>query len=382
MTTSIYQPEHEAFRGSVRTFLEREVVPHFNEWEKSGKVPHDFYTKVGDLGLFGLRVPEEYGGGGLENSFLYQSVWTEECSRAGVALGGVGTHANLVIPYILANGSPEQKKRWLPDMVDGRRMGAIAMTEPATGSDLAGMRTSARKDGGDWVLNGQKTFITGGINADLVIVAARTSTHEERRKGLSLFVVESHFDGFSRGRNLEKMGQKATDTAELFFEDVRVPMGNLLGEEGAAFSYLAHNLVGERLGIALGAQVSAETALRITIDYVKERKVFGQPVAGFQNTKFELASCRTEIAAGRALIDQYMLAHEAGELTASEASMAKVYCTELQSRVIDRCLQLHGGYGFMSEYRISRMYTDSRISRIYGGTNEVQRGIIAKSIGL
>ncbi|GAA5061104.1 acyl-CoA dehydrogenase family protein [Nocardia callitridis] len=382
MTNSLYHAEHEEFRSSVRGFLDREVVPYFAEWERAGKVPHDFYAKVGELGVFGLRVPAGYGGGGLANSFLYQSVWTEECGRAGVALGGVGAHANLVIPYILANGTDEQKSRWLPDMVAGRCMGAIAMTEPGTGSDLAGMCTGAVRDGEDWVLNGQKTFITGGINADLVIVAARTSTEQDRRKGLSLLVVESHFGGFSRGRNLEKMGQKATDTAELFFDNVRVPGDNLLGEEGNAFAYLAQNLVGERLGIALGAQVSAETALRLTLDYVRERKVFGQPVAQFQNTKFELASCRIEIAAGRALIDRYMVAHEAGELTAPEASMAKVYCTELQARVIDRCLQLHGGYGFMSEYRISKMYTDSRISRIYGGTNEVQRVIIAKSIGL
>lgn len=380
---SVYKPEHDEFRAVLRAFLEREVVPDFPQWEKDGKVPHDFYAKIGELGFFGLKVPEEYGGAGLgEEAFLYSSVWTEECSRAGVSLGGAATHTNLVMPYILAHGNDEQKQRWLPGMVDGTLMGSIAMSEPETGSDLAGMKTRAVRDGDEWVLNGAKTFITGGINADLIVVAARTSEHENRRDGLSLFVVEATRPGFARGRNLEKIGLKANDTAELFFEDVRLPAANLLGEEGKAFSYLAKNLVGERLGIAIGAQVSAETALRITVDYVTQRKAFGQPVSAFQNTKFQLATCRLEIAAGRALIDQCMIKHAAGELTAVEASMAKVFCTELQNRVIDTCLQLHGGYGFMTEFRIGKMYTDARISRIYGGTNEVQRGIIAKSLGL
>ena len=381
--SSIYRPEHDEFRALVRGFLEKSVAPRFPEWEKAGLIPHDFYLEVGELGYFGLRTPEEYGGSDLgEGAFLYQSVWTEECSRAGVSLGGAATHANLVMPYILKHGSDEQKQRWLPGMVEGSLMGAIAMSEPETGSDLAGMKTRARKDGDAWILNGAKTFITGGINADLVVVAARTSEHENRREGLSLFVVEASRPGFSRGRNLEKIGLKANDTAELFFDNIELDASNLLGEEGKAFTYLASNLVGERLGIALGAQVSAETALRITVDYVKDRKVFGQPVGAFQNTKFQLATCRLEIAAGRALVDQCMVKHENGELTAVEASMAKVFCTELQSRVIDACLQLHGGYGFMTEFRIGKMYTDARISRIYGGTNEVQRGIIAKSMGL
>jgi acyl-CoA dehydrogenase len=379
--SSIYQPEHEEFRALVRDFLEREVVPNFPDWEKAGLVPHNFYRKIGELGLFGLRAPEEYGGSGLD-SFLYSSVWTEECSRAGVSLGGAATHMNLVMPYLLSLGTTEQKRDWVPGMVEGTLMGAIAMSEPDTGSDLAGMRTRAHRDGDDWLLSGAKTFITGGINADFAIVAARTSEHENRREGLSLFFVEATRDGFTKGRNLEKIGLKATDTAELFFDNVRLPAANLLGEEGKAFSYLAKNLVQERLGIALGAQISAETALSITVDYVKQRKAFGQPVSSFQNTKFQLATCRAEIAAGRALIDQYMLKHERGELTAPEASMAKVYCTELQNRVIDACVQLHGGYGFMAEYRIGKMYTDARISRIYGGTNEVQRSIIAKSMGL
>jgi long-chain-acyl-CoA dehydrogenase len=381
MQTSIYHHEHEVFRQSVRTFLEKEVVPYFPDWEAAGCVPHELYRKLGNLGLLGLRVPAEYGGGG-EDGFLYSSVWSEECSRAGVSLGGAGTHMNLVIPYILRQGTEEQKRRWLPDMVAGRRMGAIAMTEPGTGSDLAGIRTTARPEGGHWVLSGGKTFITGGINADLVVVVARTSEHADRRVGLSLLVVDTNSEGFSRGRNLEKIGLRATDTAELFFDEVVVPAGHLLGEEGQAFRYLAHNLVQERLGIALGAQVSAEKALRITVSYVKDRTAFGRPVSSFQNTKFELASCHVEVTAGRALLDQAMRAHETGDLTAAEASTVKVYCTETQNRVIDRCLQLHGGYGFMREYEIARMYTDSRVSRIYGGTNEVQRGIIAKALGL
>ena len=378
---SIYHAEHEAFRQSVRAFLAKEVVPHFPDWEAAGCVPHEIYQKLGDLGMLGLRVPAEYGGGG-EDGFLYSSVWSEECSRAGVSLGGAATHMNLVIPYILRQGTEEQKRRWLPDMAAGRRMGAIAMTEPGTGSDLAGIRTAARLDGDHWVLSGGKTFITGGINADLVIVVARTSEHDDRRTGLSLLVVDTNSAGFSRGRNLEKIGLKATDTAELFFDDVAVPADHLLGEEGQAFRYLAHNLVGERLGIALGSQVSAEKALRITVSYVKDRTAFGQPVSSFQNTKFELASCQVEATAGRALLDRAMRAHEAGELTAAEASTVKVYCTEMQNRVIDRCLQLHGGYGFMREFEIARMFTDARISRIYGGTNEVQRVIIARSLGL
>ncbi|KRA25255.1 acyl-CoA dehydrogenase [Microbacterium sp. Root61] len=381
--STIYRPEHDEFRTLVRSFLEREVVPRFPEWEKQGLVPHDFYLAVGELGFFGLRAPEEFGGSDLgQRSFLYSSIWTEECSRAGVSLGGAATHVNLVMPYILALGTAEQKQRWIPPMVEGRLMGSIAMSEPETGSDLAGMKTRARREGDRWILDGAKTFITGGINADLIVVVARTSDHDNRRDGLSLFVVEGTAAGFARGRNLEKIGLKATDTAELFFESVELRDDALLGEEGKAFSYLAQNLVQERLGIALGAQVSAETALEITVDYVTQRKAFGQPVSSFQNTKFQLATCRLEIAAGRALIDLYMLSHERGELTAVEASMAKVYCTELQNRVIDVCLQLHGGYGFMSDYRIGKMYTDARISRIYGGTNEVQRGIIAKSLGL
>lgn len=379
--TSIYSEEHEAFRQSLRTFLQKEVVPDFAEWEKAGRVPHELFEKLGDLGVFGLRVPVEYGGSGVD-SFLYSSVWSEECSRAGVSLGGASTHMNLVIPYIVRVGTEEHKQRWLPDMVAGRRMGSIAMTEPGTGSDLAGMRTHAHRVDDHWLLNGSKTFITGGINADLVVVAARTSEHPNRREGLSLLVVDTSSEGFGKGRNLEKIGLKATDTAELFFDDVVVPADHLLGEEGQAFRYLAHNLVQERLGIALGAQVSAEKAIRITVGYVKDRTAFGQPVASFQNTKFQLASCHVEATAGRALLDRAMRAHEVGELTAPEASAVKVYCTEMQNRVIDRCLQLHGGYGFMREYEIARMYTDARVSRIYGGTNEVQRAIIAKSLGL
>ncbi|MBV0896142.1 acyl-CoA dehydrogenase family protein [Microbacterium sp. NC79] len=381
--STIYQPEHDEFRALIRSFLEREVVPHFSEWERAGLVPHEFYRKIGDLGYFGLRVPEEYGGSGLgDEVFLYTSVWVEECSRAGVGLGGAQTHVNLVIPYFLKSGTEAQKQRWLPKMVSGELMGSIAMSEPETGSDLAGMATRAHRVGDKWVLNGAKTFITGGINADVVVVVARTSDHENRRDGLSLFVVDVTKPGFAKGRNLEKIGLKANDTAELFFDNVELTADEMLGEEGKAFSYLAQNLVQERMGIALGAQVAAETALRITVDYVKQRKAFGTPISSFQNTKFQLASCRLEIAAGRALVDESMRKHARGELTAAEASMAKVFCTELQSKVIDICLQLHGGYGFMTEYRIGRMYTDARISRIYGGTNEVQRGIIAKSLGL
>lgn len=381
MRSTAYGEEHEAFRQVIREFLVNEVVPHFPEWERAGLVPKEVFRKAGKIGMLGLQVPEEYGGGGT-SSFKFNAIITEETARAGVSLGGLSVHLNVVLPYFLAYATEKQKQRWLPGLADGSQLAAIAMTEPGTGSDLAGVATTAVRDGDHYVLNGAKTFITGGINADLVVVVARTSSGGDRREGLSLLVVESGTPGFSRGRNLAKLGLKAQDTAELFFDDVRVPAENLLGEEGKAFRYLTSNLPQERLAIAIGAQAAAEAALATTLEYVQERRVFGKLVAAFQNTKFELAGCAVEVEAGRALLDRALEEHDVGELTAADAAKVKVYCTELQSRVIDRCLQLHGGYGYMLEYPIARMYADARVTRIFGGTTEVMKTIIAKSLGL
>jgi alkylation response protein AidB-like acyl-CoA dehydrogenase len=381
MKRTLYGPEHDAFRRSARDFLAKEVVPHFPRWEEAGLVPREVFHKLGGLGLLGIQIPEEYGGGGTD-TFLYSAVWVEETARAYVNLGGLNVHTNVVLPYFLSLADEQQRQRWFPGLAGGELMSAIAMTEPGTGSDLAGIATTAVRDGDDWILNGAKTFITGGIHADLVIVVARTFRSDNRRDGLTLLVVERAMDGFTRGRNLDKIGLRTQDTAELFFQDVRVPQANVLGEEGKAFRYLTGNLPQERLGIAVAAQAAAEAALTTTTAYVKERQVFGKPVADFQNTKFELAACATDIAAGRALVDKALVEHEGKQLSASDAAMVKLFCTEMQSRVIDRCLQLHGGYGYMREYPIARLYADARVTRIYGGTSEVLKTIIAKSLDL
>lgn len=381
MERTIFDDSHETFRRTARDFMAKEVVPHFAEWDAAGIVPRDIFRRIGELGVLGMQIPEEYGGGG-SSSFLYAAVWAEETARAYVNLGGFSAHLHIVLPYFLAYATEEQRRRWFPGLASGDLMASIAMTEPGTGSDLAGMTTTAEKRDGHYVLNGAKTFITGGINADLVLVVARTGTGEDRRDGLSLLVVERDMPGFTRGRNLDKIGLKTQDTAELFFEEVRVPAENLLGEEGKAFGCMMSNLPQERLGIAVAAQAAAEAALTTTLEYVQNRKVFGTTVSSFQNTKFELAACAAEIEAGRFLVDRALVAHDAGELSAADAAKVKVFTTELQGRVIDRCLQLHGGYGYMREYPIGRLYTDARISRILGGTTEVLKTIIAKSLGL
>jgi acyl-CoA dehydrogenase len=380
---AIFTPEHDAFRDAIRQFLVKEVVPDYPAWEKAGAPPRDFYRRAGELGFIGIQVPEKFGGGG-EPTFTYNVILTEEAQRACVGLGSLRVHMDVVLPYFLHYADDEQKQRWLPGIGTGELMTAIAMTEPGTGSDLAGIRTTASRDGDHYVLNGSKTFITGGLNADLVLVVARTSAAaaENRREGLSILVVESSSPGFSVGRNLEKLGLKAQDTTELFFHDVRVPADNLLGEEGQAFRYLLHNLAQERLTIAVAALASASAALTLTVDYVTQRNVFGQPVSSFQNTKFVLADCATRIEAGQALVDRALDAHNAGELTVADAAKAKLFCTELQAKVIDECLQLHGGYGYMLEYPIARLYADARVTRIYGGTNEIIKTIISKDLGL
>lgn len=378
---SVYSEEHEDFRQVIREFLAKDVVPHFREWERAGRLPREFLRKLGELGVLGMQVPEEYGGGGAQ-SFLFSAVWLEETFRAYVHPGSASVHTNVVLPYVLSYADAEQKRRWLPGMASGALMSAVAMTEPGTGSDLAGMSTTAHRRGDHYLLRGAKTFITGGVDADLVIVVARTGHGEDRREGLSLLVVERGMPGFARGSSQDKIGLQVQDTAELFFDDVEVPVENLLGEEGKAFRYLTGNLPQERLTIGVQAIASAEAAIAATVDYVKERQVFGKPVAAFQNTKFELAACAVETEAGRAMLDRALLAHEAGELSGVDAAKLKIFCTELQGRVVDRCLQLHGGYGYMREYPIARLYADARVTRIYGGTTEVLKTMVAKSLGL
>ncbi|KAB2344532.1 acyl-CoA dehydrogenase family protein [Actinomadura rudentiformis] len=382
MRRTVFDDDHEVFRATVRDVLAREVVPVFPEWEKAGAAPRGFYRLLGKLGVLGVRVPEEYGGGG-QSSFKFNAVVNEEMARAKLGLGTVRVHTDIVLPYLLRYTDDEQKRRWLPGVADGGLMTAIAMTEPGTGSDLAGITTTATRDGDHWILNGAKTFITGAVNADLVLVVARTSVSPgNRRAGLSILVVDTSSPGFSVGRNLAKIGLKAQDTAELAFDDVRVPAENLLGEEGRAFEYLGHNLAQERLSIAVNAQAAAAAAVDLTLAYVTERNVFGKPLSGFQNTKFVLAECAAEVEAGQAMVDRALEEHDAGGLSVADAAKVKLFCTELQSRVVDKCLQLHGGYGYVLEYPIARMYADARVTRIFGGTSEVMKSIIAKSIGL
>lgn len=382
MRRTVFDDDHEVFRATVRDVLAREVVPVFPEWEKAGAAPRGFYRLLGKLGILGVRVPEEYGGGG-QRSFKFNAVVNEEMARAKLGLGTVRVHTDIVLPYLLRYADDGQKRRWLPGVADGDLMTAIAMTEPGTGSDLAGITTNAVLDGDHWILNGAKTFITGAVNADLVLVVARTSVSPgNRRAGLSILVVDSASPGFSVGRNLEKIGLKAQDTAELAFDDVRVPAENLLGEEGRAFEYLGHNLAQERLSIGVNAQAAAAAAVELTLEYVTGRNVFGKPLSGFQNTKFVLAECAADVEAGQAMVDRALEEHDAGGLSAADAAKVKLFCTELQSRVVDKCLQLHGGYGYVLEYPIARMYADARVTRIFGGTSEVMKSIIAKSIGL
>jgi acyl-CoA dehydrogenase len=382
MRRDLFTPDHEAFRELARDFIAKEVVPHYSDWEKAGQLPREVFHKLGSLGLLGVAIPEEYGGGGVAD-YRYNVVLQEEAARALVTLGTVRTQLDVILPYFLAYANHEQRERWFPGLATGSLLTAIAMTEPGTGSDLAGIRTTAVRDGDHYLVNGAKTFITGGLLADLVIVVARTSTDpDDRRAGLTLLVVEDGMPGFTRGRTLEKIGIKAQDTVELAFDDVRVPVANRLGEAGAAFGYLGHNLPQERLTVAVGSVAQAAAALEATIAYVKERTAFGKPVASFQNTKFELAAVATEIEAAQAMLDRAVLALVAGDLSGPDAAKTKLFCTEVQARAVDRCLQLFGGYGYMQEQAIARLYTDARITRIYGGTSEVMKVIVAKSLGL
>ncbi|MET9416192.1 acyl-CoA dehydrogenase family protein [Streptomyces klenkii] len=378
MKRQIFTADHEAFRGTVRAFLAKEVAPHYEQWERDGIVSREAWRAAGRQGLLGLAVPEEYGGGGSAD-FRYSAVLTEEFTRAGAAGLAVGLHNDIVGPYLTGLATEEQKRRWLPGFCTGEIITAVAMTEPGAGSDLQGIRTSAEDRGDHWLLNGSKTFISNGILADLVVVVART-TPEGGAKGLSLLVVERGMAGFERGRNLDKIGQKAQDTAELFFHDVRVPKENLLGELHGGFVHLMTNLAQERMNIAVAGIAAAEHLLEITTAYVKEREAFGRPLATLQHVRFEIAEMATECAVTRAFLDRCITEHAAGALDAVHASMAKWWATELQKRVADRCLQLHGGYGYMSEYPVAKAYTDGRIQTIYGGTTEIMKEIIGRSL--
>jgi alkylation response protein AidB-like acyl-CoA dehydrogenase len=376
----IFEPEHESFRSTVRSFLEQEVTPHHPRWEKDGLVDRAVWTRAGELGLLCFDVEEEYGGAGVRD-FRYNMVMAEELTRAGANGPGFLVHTDIIVPYISSLGSEQQKKRWLPGLVSGELISAIAMTEPGAGSDLQGIRTTAVDKGDHYVLNGSKTFISNGILADLVIVVAKTDP-AAGHKGISLLVVERGMTGFERGRNLDKIGLKAQDTAELFFDDVVVPKENLLGEEGSGFVSLMVNLPQERLSIAMIAAAACEHVLDLSLAYAKEREAFGKPIGKFQHNRFLIAEMATEAHIARVFVDDCVRRHNAGQLDAKLASMAKWWTTELQTKLVDRAVQLHGGYGYMMEYPVARAFVDSRIQTIYGGTTEVQKEIIGRSLGL
>ncbi len=380
MERTIFEPEHEAFRQTVRTFCAKEIAPHHAEWERAGIVPRELWTAAGRLGLLGFMVPEAYGGGGCRD-FRYNLVLGEELTRIGASGVGFTIHTDINAPYLLDLTTDEQRARWLPGFCTGETITAIAMTEPGAGSDLQAIRTTARRDGDGYVLDGAKTFISNGISADLVIVAASTAPGTGAA-GLSLLVVERGMPGFERGRNLEKIGLKAQDTAELSFEGVRVPAANLLGEEGHGFGYLMERLPQERLAIAGVAVAACEAMLETTLGYVRERTAFGRPVGSFQHSRFVLAEMATETQVARVFVDRCVEELDRGRLTIPDAAMAKWWTTELQKRVADQCLQLHGGYGYMAEYPISRAWLDTRAQTIYGGTTEVMKEIVGRSLGV
>ena len=377
MDRTIFTADHLAFAELVRAFIDKEITPHHERWEADGIVDRGVWRAAGAAGLLGFFVDERYGGAGVTDR-RFHAVLTEELARAGASGPAFGLHNDIVGPYLTDLTTEEQKQRWLPGFCSGEIVTAIAMSEPGAGSDLQGITTTAVRDGDDWVLNGQKTFISNGILADLVIVVARTDPGAGRR-GISLLVVERGMPGFERGRNLDKLGQKAQDTAELFFADVRVPAANLLGTEGEGFAHLMRNLPLERLSIAVAALAGAETVFAQTLDYCRQRQAFGRPIGSFQHNRFVLAELATELRLGRVFVDQCLVAPD---LTAETAAMAKWWCTELQQRVVDRCLQLHGGYGYMREYPVARAYLDARVQTIYGGTTEIMKEVIGRSLGL
>jgi alkylation response protein AidB-like acyl-CoA dehydrogenase len=382
MKRTLFTEEHNLYRDTFKHFLEKEVVPYYPQWEKDGIISREMWLKAGQQGFLGLSVPEEYGGTGVVD-FRYSAIMAEESARAGVVSAGmvIGLHNDIILPYFIAYANEEQKQRWLPGMCSGELITAIAMTEPGTGSDLAAIRATAERRGDYYILNGQKTFISNGIINDVVIVVAKTDP-ALRHKGISLLVVERDMQGFNRGRKLDKVGLKAQDTAELSFEDVKVPVTNLLGEEGKGFSYLMRQLAQERLNVGISAVAACETALEITLQYCKERTAFGQPIGSFQNSRFKLAEMKTEIEIARVFVDRCIEELNDGNLTPETAAMAKWWTSDLQKRVVDQCVQLHGGYGYMLEYPIARAYLDARVQSIYAGTNEIMKEIIGRSMGI
>ncbi|MFW0150395.1 acyl-CoA dehydrogenase family protein [Mycobacterium sp. smrl_JER01] len=378
---TLFEPEHEMFRDSFRTFLDRHVAPHHQEWEKNKLVDRDVWLEAGKQGFLGMAVPEQYGGGGVED-FRYNTVITEEVTAGRYSGLGFSLHNDIIAPYLIRLATEEQKQRWLPKFCSGELITAIAMTEPGTGSDLQGIKTRAVKDGDNYILNGAKTFITNGIHSDLVIVVAQTDP-DKGALGFSLLVVERGMDGFERGRKLDKIGLDAQDTAELSFTDVTVPAENLLGEEGQGFIYLMQNLPQERISIAVMAAAAMEAVLDVTLQYAKERKAFGRPIGSQQNSRFLLAELSTEATVVRMMVDEFIKLHLQDKLTVEQAAMAKWYSTEKQVHLIDdRCLQLHGGYGYMREYDVARAYLDARVQTIYGGTTEIMKEIIGRSLGV
>ncbi len=381
MERKIFEPEHDDFRSTARAFFETECVPHVEEWEERGYADREAWLKAGKLGLLGWEMPEEYGGADMQD-FRFNAILNEEYHATGAVGIGLGVQNDILSGYFRDLTTDEQKARWLPKYISGEYITAIAMSEPGAGSDLANVKTSARRDGDHYVVNGSKTFISNGLLADLVVVVCRTDPDAEKpHKGISLIVVETGMEGFTRGRKLDKIGQKAADTAELFFEDVRVPVTNLLGEENRGFYHLMRNLPAERLGIAVHATAQARRAVKLATDYAHERKAFGEPIGNFQVNRHALAQMHVEVDVMQHYIDQCILAVNANELTAEEAAGAKWWATETQWRIIDRCLQLHGGYGYMNEYEIARLWRDARVQRIYGGTNEIMLDIIGRKLG-
>jgi alkylation response protein AidB-like acyl-CoA dehydrogenase len=378
---TLFGPEHEALRATAREFLQRHVVPHMDEFVENRALPREFWLEAGKQGLLGLHVPDEWGGGGSED-YLYGVTVAEEFSRVSASISSCfGIHGSVCAPYLVELTTDEQKARWLPRFCTGELVCAIAMTEPSAGSDLAALRTTAVRDGDDWVLNGSKTFITNGYSADLVIVAARTDPGKGAR-GITLFGVEAGTPGFTRGRKLDKVGQTESDTAELFFTDVRVPDALRIGDEGMGFIAMMERLVQERVGAAIANTAHASQILDETIEYVKQRKAFGQPIGSFQHNKFKIAELQTQIDVTQAFVDQCVVAHAAGELSAADAAKAKWWSAQVQNDVIDECVQLHGGYGYMNEYRVARAWRDARVTKIWAGSNEIMKELIGRDLGL
>ncbi len=381
MQRNVFETDHDIFRETVEHFVEAQIVPFHARWSDQGKVDKAMFRAAGTQGLLGMAIPERYGGGGVDD-FRYNAVIDEVVTSSGAAASGVciTLHNDVCIPYFLAYANEEQRERWFPGLVTGELMTAIAMTEPRTGSDLAAIATTATLDGDEYIVNGSKTFITSGINADLVIIVARTGG--DPHGGLTLLVVEDGFEGFERGRNLDKIGMHAQDTAEMFFADVRVPVANRLGSEGMGFMQLIGNLPQERLSIAVGAVAAAEAALALTIEYARERTAFGRPIGRFQHNRFVLAELKTEVDIGRVFVDRLLAEHVAGALTIEQAAEAKWWTTEMLKRVVDAGVQMHGGYGYMMEYPIAHAYLDARVQTIYGGTTEIMKEIIGRGLGL